>query len=630
MRTTRVRWAVAAIWLTSASVGAGCGGGGGDDGDADVAGEATDGDTGGTDADAEADVDAGDGIDGEEVGDVEETGEEMTDGTEIPDGEEAVDGEDVPDATDGTDGTDTVEVVETDADPDADAPTEADGAADADDDGGSDAAEAEVVACEDPFLNGGFTSTASWTATGRAVIAPAAAGHAGSGEAQIPALAVCALNEISQIVTLPPMAACGPARLVHWVKGDGFGMGTSLADDLNGNWLLFDEPVLSTWLEVSRCLGEAAWEPDARFGFGAAFRPNQCDTAPAFTPGLLVDDVALVFDATCPEVGEVTNGDLEAGDGSGWTTAAVSTAAAEADVAGVGVGGSYGARLSCAAGCTEATLSVPASIPLLRTLANPALSFQARLTSGETADVRVEGLPQLRLRGSGTFREVRVCLPRFVAGAVHEVSFHAAYWGACGAPMGPVELVVDDVRVLDDPACDFASGMLDPGLESSRTDPGRYGWVVSAEAGSWGGAPVAEVRDDAAAAFAGRGVGHLVVDQRCDSAALAQATAVPAPSATAGPAVVLHYRYPAPSISVLRFWVAAFHEPGRVLVERTVLGAAAWTREVLCLPPVMAGRPATLNVGLSSFGLCAEFFPVAEDAWVAGFEVTTDPSCPTS
>ncbi|MBW2262556.1 MAG: hypothetical protein JRG91_11335 [Deltaproteobacteria bacterium] len=584
--------------------------------------------------------------DADDDGDVvdEDAGGEVTpdplpevDDDPLPDAEDATP-DVIPDVTDDDGGAADVE------DDDAGSVDAADddaGSVDAADDDGGGAPDASDVSgddgssimCVNRVTDSRFMTTTSWTTTGSAVVNTSAGGYLEAGEGEISPTAVCDLDTIAQSFTLPSQTDCGATRLDVWLNVMSFvgGLGTAFTAEVSGNYYYFGGGFVSTWTQVSNCLGEAAHTGAMSLAMGAAFPPMECDTSPSFVQGLRVDNVKIEYDGACPLVGEATNGDLEDGTGFGWGTSVFMGGVAETDVAGIGIGGSYGARLHIDSGCQDVSMWVPLSIPTTSTMADPALSFQGNLTSGETVTLTIGDLPGITLEGTGAYRDMRVCLPHHLAGAVYDVDWSAEYWGTCGAPRGPLYLLVDNVGVVDDSTCVFASGMLDPGFEASTTDDAKYGWILQANAGSWGGTVVAEAASDATNARSGSGVAHLSVDQRCDSASLMQSIEIPAPTTTEGPAIKLWYRYPSPTISVMSAVVSPFVQwGGRRLVERTLPGTSSYSQQVLCLPPELAGRPAVLTIMLNSSGLCADYFTAAEEAWFDDFEVTTDSTCPTT
>jgi len=482
-----------------------------------------------------------------------------------------------------------------------------------------------------PIVDGGFETAAAWRTTGTALVDTTAPGHDEAGEGRLPDTAVCALDEISQTVTMPSIDDCGPARLIFWVGSlTPFAPGSFLAANMSGNWIVFEDMVMNEWLNVSNCLGEAAYGGSFEVTFASAFLPSTCGSPMPPTQGLTIDNVSIVFDPLCPHVGEVTNGDLEAGDGRGWSLSTTGSATAEADEAGAGVGGSWGARISCSEGCTEASMSVPMSVPIPATMAHPALSFQANLSAGEPALFTIRNVQQRNMVGTGAFGEVRVCLPHHLAGDVYDLDFNVGCWGTCGAPMGPRTLVVDDFSVIDDSSCLFASGMLDPGFEMSAADSRRYGWVLDVNETSYGGNPVSEIVNNALQAHSGSASLHMSLDQHCDIATAGQAIEIPGPSGAAGPALVFWYRYPSPLFTDIHIIVSIPPQGLGEIARQELSGSNTYVREVLCLPPAMAGRPASLEVWFSSPGTCATFFLVDEESWFDDFAVTTDPSCPAS
>jgi hypothetical protein len=381
------------------------------------------------------------------------------------------------------------------------------------------------------------------------------------------------------------------------------------------------------WEQVSNCLGEAAYGAPTDLRFAAAFPPMLCSN-PSMLPGLRWDNAEIVYDPSCPGIGEVKNGNLETGDGTGWTLGGWGSGIAEADVAGIGVGNSYGARLYMDMRCSSATMSTTMSVPTLATMANPALSFQINQTAGWPADFWIDSSTELVLYGNGSFGEIRVCLPHTLSGAAHEVGFHISASGTCAQAIGPITVVVDDMALVNDPTCAFANGMVDPGVEMSATDALRRAWYVEVFDANEDSNPVAETLNNTAQARTGDGSIHLLLEQRCDSASAANWFTVPQPAGGNGPAVVFYYRYPTSVATGLSFYVDPFSFGTEAVTELIgVPTAAAYTRQVMCIPSIMSGRPAMFQAMLYASGTCAQNF-APEEAWLDDFEITTDSSCP--
>lgn len=488
------------------------------------------------------------------------------------------------------------------------------------------------ISCSDHILNGDFSLfSTGWTAAGSSTISTGAPGHLGPGEGRFPGRAICDMDTISQRFAVPAIGDCGPAKLVLWAHGlDAMGMGISpwLATGIAGNWYFTDDFRMDTWKSASVCLGEAAYGGWIDLVFSSAYAPSGCETSPSGVVGLGIDDVAVVFDSSCPAVGEVPNGDLEAGDGSGWSTFSTGSAVADTAATGEGVGGSYGARVTLAESCTEARMWVPMSVPLPSTIANPALVFQANLDPGVTARVDVRDTIRMNLAGTGSFETVSICLPHLVSGGVYDVIFGLASSGTCSLTLG-WDFVMDDVQVMNETACLSASGLLDPGFEQSILDS-NHRWVMVEHMTGTGGSPIAEALNDVSRSRTGDASGHISIDKRCDSATLRQAITVPAPVGTSGPAVVFWYSHPSAAETNLSFWVSALGDISSTLDWATGTATTGYSRQVLCMPPHMAGRPAIIEVAMGAGGLCADMLPAREHAFVDDFEVTTDSSCPAT
>lgn len=590
-----------------------CGGKNGKEGDADDDGDVVDED-----------------VAGEVPPDITPDGEEDPPSEPAPDGTEE---DPTPDPTDDDAGT-------VDVEDDAEDVLDDDGGSmdvGSDDGGGSTDVtgdDGSSIMCTDRVTNGGFRTTSAWTTTGSTAINTSASGHLDAGEAEIPPAATCDLDSISQTFTLPTETDCRGAQLDLWlnVMSSVGGMGTTFATEINGNYHHFEAGFISGWTNVLICLGEGAHTGAMTMTMGAAYPPTECDSSPSYAQGLRVDNARIEYDPACPLTGTAVNADLEEGSGFGWETSALLGGIAEADAPAAGIGGSYAAHLHIERGCEQASMSVPLSIPTTTTMSSPALSYQGKLTPGEEVKIAIGDIPPITLSGgTGAYVEQRVCLPHHMSGAVYPVEWSAQYTGACGVAAGPLDFYVDNVTLIDDSTCMSASGLLDPGFETSVTDDTRYGWILEENAGSWGGTVIAEVRSDATNAHSGTGVAYLSVDQRCDSATLKHYIEIPSPTTSAGPAIKLWYRYPSPVTSIMQATVFPFHEySGRRIADATLSGTSTYTQSTLCLPPSLAGRPAVVVISLHSYGTCADYFTAPEDVWLDDFEVTTDSTCPTS
>ncbi len=482
-----------------------------------------------------------------------------------------------------------------------------------------------------------FQTTTQWQTTGSAVVDPNGPGASSLGRAELVSVALCNGDSVSQTLTVPDITTCGPARLVGWADTTGTGQTALSGTYLNGNWHTSLEIQAPGWTEFSHCLGEASYGGSADLGFAIAYMPFDCQMSPTSFNTLFFDDVQLQWDPSCPEVGKVINGDLETGNGLGWTASASAGATAAADVPGIGVGGSFGARLESNQVCALAELHVPMSVRLLSTMPHPALSLRANFTDNPTADysatVKVEGAQEISFDPTGTFDEVRICLPHHLAGGVYNVNFKIDSWGTCStALVPPLKLIVDDLAVLNDPSCLHAGEVLDPGIEMSITDSRRYGWALATDASSYGGNPVAEAINDPAAAHTGNGSLSLEVDQPCDSASASHWFEVPAPTLNAGPALAYWYKYPVQTNSSVQIYVRGVAPAmvEHITSPKVAAVSATYTREIVCLPPKMATRPASVLIELSAWGLCDQFLPTPEEFRIDDFELTTDASCPTN
>ncbi len=109
-------------------------------------------------------------------------------------------------------------------------------------------------------------------------------------------------------------------------------------------------------------------------------------------------------------------------------------------------------------------------------VAAPALRFDAKLTAGATAFVRLDDQRVAALRGTGAVQSTTVCLPVDAAGNVHRLRLETATGEGYNCADAPSSLAFDNVSLVSDPACAESQGLLDPGVELTRRParcPGR-------------------------------------------------------------------------------------------------------------------------------------------------------------
>lgn len=343
------------------------------------------------------------------------------------------------------------------------------------------------------------------------------------------------------------------------------------------------------------CLGERAYGAGVTFDLRAVGRdgpgPGGGNAKPEHHG--FVDHVRFFPAPECPLPGQIPNANFDAN--GGW----VGSGTGVAEVANaVGTNGSRAAHLR-ANGGEGPILTGIVSVPH-RSIAHPALVSSYRTQNGRTGQVRLGPTIIGVLGGTGGFEEGRICFPEWSKGRAHALAFGATSPALVG---DPTDLLVDDLRLVDDPTCGEAPLVRDPGFEGNvRSRP----WVIHI-----GGAPTT-FTTDAASARSGSGAVSATITACNTSGGVYQSITVPPPSATGGPAARFWYKANLP--------LATTASGGAV----NLVPAAPWTQRVTCLPPRLEGFEYELRFVLSAGANCNGGGTLNVD----DVEVTTDPSCP--
>jgi hypothetical protein len=346
------------------------------------------------------------------------------------------------------------------------------------------------------------------------------------------------------------------------------------------------------------CLGEAAFDGRKTI----VIRGREIPAAPIAEGGAWVDRLAILPDPTCPRPGVVTNGDFD-GTG-GWTGNGANAEVANA----VGTNGTRGARLH--AKCGEApAIAGWVSVPLSSTtMKHPALSFTWKLTSAEVGGVALGPGAAAFLRGTGAFEQAKICLPEWTKGTAQRLQFYAREAAQCTPLSTSAEnvMLVDDVKLVDEPTCPDVPMLFDPGFEQGTPTTNR--WALA-----WNVGASASITKNGQARS---GENHLqmLISQCGSSASVAQTGTVPDAAAGAGPAA--------------KFWYRATIQQDSAAsgIGVALPSAAAWTQRVVCLPPMKSGLSTRLDFTLNASAqtTCA----TGSTLMIDDVELTTDPSCP--
>jgi len=345
------------------------------------------------------------------------------------------------------------------------------------------------------------------------------------------------------------------------------------------------------------CLGENAY--DGKISIAMIARGLRPSGGFGMNQNLAtVDRLAFVPDATCPRPGSIPNGDFDGQ--SGWTGSGPQAEVANA----VGTNGSRGAKLTAKCGDAPSIAGL-VSIPS-KSVKHPALAFTWRVTSAQIGGVQLGATTIAQLRGTGAFEPASLCIPEWAKGSVHRLSFFLRHLGNCLSNPPDNEMLVDDVKIVDDATCGEAPLFFDPGFEQSTTTTSR--WFLNANNG---GGFVAVQKNGQAHG----GAAHLALSTpTCGTSVTAnQIATIPDAAGAAGPAIKFFYKANVAKDSS----VQAFGQ--------SLTSAAAWTARTVCLPASKSGLAQSLELGV--FAAAKDCDSVAS-LQVDDIELTSDATCP--
>ena len=483
-------------------------------------------------------------------------------------------------------------------------------------------------AVQDPELK---TQTGWMTANG-ALLNPTAAGGVDVGEASFVASALCGLGSVNQTFDMPTVAKAEPLVLELSYKNAAangmFGFDSVLMGvSFGGKWtalpFFFDANFHSTRV----CLGDASFAPAGTAGKGApvtlALGPYlKAQACPNTTITNFSIDHAAIVPANAGECGTMPglgpNGDAEGTGGWTFNTSGNSTAGF---VPGVGAAGTRGMRLFMNLRC-DAGPSATHSLNVLDT-ANPALDmFVSSSGSGVGVNMNLGfGTLQILPPPIGTSGTVHACLPPSLRGlnAVAQFAVTNAAGGSCADVVSDT-LVVDNVKVVDDPACGSSGAIANPGFEGGMILGTFGGGLLN------GGVVGSGVFVRNAPGVAHGGTKYLSIESygRCSSSGATLLPTVPAPSGANGPALVFYSNLaPQPDTTTTARAVGS-------TTQITLAKGGGSIKNTLCLDPVYAGRPQPVSINhQGGSGLCDGSGGYGtQAALIDDVEVTTDPACP--
>ena len=476
--------------------------------------------------------------------------------------------------------------------------------------------------CVDPqtdFADPDFMTGVPWDINGAATVDTGATGNTDAGVAHFTPTAICEGGSVTQDLDLWFVAADGPHEVTLNVDVeeavDSFLNERGEAAVTFGSFkqALGELYYGGGFTAQSLCLGERAYQAGTAIGFAGA-PPSECSGASApydrVSP-FAIDNVAVAAAPSCPAVGEVINGDFEAGD-TGWTKYEGTNSSAAIDTS----SGDWAATLGVTNVCANAYITGQLSPPLASTLPNPALELSVNGGLGDELSVRMNDYDALtELFGTGAEGTTRICLAGWAQGISTNLQFNVSGGSGTCANANVKSFTLDDLGFVSAPECAGSEYLADGGFEVSTNAGFASGWQLDSRANNQANAS-AVIDMNAAAANSGNASLSLTAAQRCSSATAYATYLVPDAAGTNGPAIKFWYTYGSGSITSAR------------VENDTLTPAASYTQHVTCIDPGLIGTTQSLSVYLSGgSGTCAETY-TAENFRIDDIEVTTDASCP--
>lgn len=481
-------------------------------------------------------------------------------------------------------------------------------------------------ALQDPELK---TQT-GWMTTNGALLNPTAAGGVDVGEASFVASAICGLGAVKQTFDMPTVAKAEPLVLdlsyknarVSGMSFDQVLMGVSFGD----RWTSLPSFNDAMFHSTRVCLGDASYAPAGTVGKGAPvtlalgpyLKAQQCPNT--LITNFAIDHAAIV-PANAGECGTAPGlGPNSDAEGTGGWTFITSGSSTGGFVPGVGANGTRGVRLFMSLRCDPA----PSAIHSLNVLdtANPALDmFVSSAGAGETVNMNIgQGTLSISPPPLGTSGTVHACLPPSLRGLSAAATFVVGN-GAGGSCADVVndQLVIDNVKVVDDPACASSEAVANPGFEGGLSLGAFGGGLLN------GGVVGSGVFVRNAAGVAHGGTKYLSIESygRCSSAGMTLLPTVPAPSGASGPALVFYS-----NLSTQPEMTTTVRAQGSQ-TSLTLTKGGGWIKNTVCLDGTYAGRPLPVTINeFGGSGSCDNLNYGTQTALIDDIEVTTDPSCP--
>ena len=309
-----------------------------------------------------------------------------------------------------------------------------------------------------------------------------------------------------------------------------------------------------------------------------------------------------------PKPGVGPNNDAEGS--TGWTFS-TSGSSFGGFAAGIGQGGTKAARVVLVHRCEGASMSTTINVP---STPNPALDFFVGSSAGTSGSITIGSTAQLRLP-ENTTTTIHTCLPPSLRGQVAAFALNINSGSGACADVLNYAAWVDNVKVVEDPACGTTDALTNPGFEQGGTAFGAYSY-----AGNSGNDGQTAIKTGM---VAHGGTHYFEIDSlaRCSGEGITVFPTVPASNGTAGPA--------------LTFFAQATANPNATTTGRTPSGSSVtvsegtgWMPYTVCLDPLFLGRPFPVTIAMDGgSGQCSST-GITESTFVDDLAVTTSSMCP--
>jgi hypothetical protein len=485
------------------------------------------------------------------------------------------------------------------------------------------------------LVDPGFQNADAWNVSnGATVLAFNEEVEKDRGKAFLEPSVVCNAGEVSQDIEMPPYEAADPFVVEVTYRAEpsnGFEVGFDRA------WKRLPQTPGDTWKTERFCIGEAAYGGTVTLRMASSEKTMSCSSTETPSQIIEVDRVeiqtAMPGDA-CPAPGEVVNG-VAVPEGGGWTFIAQGDATAgyaeDAGDTGTSALDTSAVRLYSPRGSPSdgAAMTTTVSVPLLSTMASPALQFWWKGTSGALFQTElgtliklgVQDRPLGTLVGVGSGRNALYCLPPWTHGNVVDLSFEMIDFRPeqeTELPEQETELVVDSLAVVSDPRCGDSVEIHDPGFESAPVDrPGTALYKASEQS--------FQMVEDSERAHGGNGYLEINYWTTSGLAIMESWVLVPPPDENGGPEVTFYGNVPTDPVVPVRWFVGLVSE-----LEGDVLKGGWRLNQGACLPPEWGNRWYRFHVGVGGPGAPPQaVIDPPKSVLIDDLAVGTSPRCST-